>query len=147
MLRFGIGLGVAVICLSTFKLATVSVQAASQPGPQAASSAQPNPASPEFYTTQVKPIFQANCAKCHLDGNHRGGLNMDTRENMLKGGRDGSVLVPGDPANSLLIKLIRHEGPADDPMPMPPHSKISDADIATVTQWVKAGAIMPDAGH
>jgi hypothetical protein len=75
--------------------------------------------------------------------NHKGGLSMDTRESLLKGGHDGAVIVPGDPANSLLIKLIRHEGPADDPMPMPPRGKLSDADIATVTAWVKAGAVMP----
>jgi cytochrome c551/c552 len=57
------------------------------------------------------------------------------------------VLDPNHPEQSLLIKLIRHEGPPDDPMPMPPkpRQKISDADIATITQWVKGGAVMPDA--
>jgi cytochrome c551/c552 len=62
---------------------------------------------------------------------------------MLKGGHDGAVIAPGHPEKSLLIALIRHEGPANDPMPMPPKSKISDADIATVTEWIKAGAVMP----
>ena len=99
---------------------------------------------PEYYTTRVKPIFDANCARCHGGLNHRGGLNIDTREGMLKGGHDGTVLVPGDPAKSLLVRLIRHEGPADDPMPMPPKGpKLSDADIAVVERWVKAGAVMP----
>jgi cytochrome c len=101
-------------------------------------------ASPEFYTTKVQPIFQANCYRCHGGMNHRGGLSIATREGMLKGGHDGPALVPGDPASSLLVRLIRHEGPAKDPMPMPPKlPKISDADIATVEQWVKAGAVMP----
>lgn len=106
--------------------------------------AQENPASPEFYTQRVKPILQTNCSRCHGGMNRRGGLNLETREGMLKGGHDGSVLVPGDPAKSLLVRLIRHEGPANDPMPMPPKGKLSDADIAVVEQWVKAGAIMPD---
>ena len=97
----------------------------------------------EFYNGKVLPILQANCYRCHGGLNHRGGLNIETREGMLKGGHDGSVLVPGHPEQSLLIKLIRHEGPADDPMPMPPKSKLSDADIATVTAWVAAGAKMP----
>jgi cytochrome c len=106
--------------------------------------AQDDATRPEFYTTKVKPILQTSCGSCHMDGNRRGGLNFDSREHLLKGGRDGSVLVPGDPANSLLVKLIRHEGPADDPMPMPPKKpKISDSDIATITAWVKAGAVMP----
>jgi len=100
---------------------------------------------PAFYTEKVRPIFVASCAQCHLGMNHKGGLSLETKAATLKGGRDGVVVVPGDPANSLLVKLIRHEGPADDPKPMPPKSpKISDADIATIEMWVKAGAVMPD---
>jgi cytochrome c len=106
--------------------------------------AQDDPAKPEFYTTKVKPILTENCASCHLGANHRGGLSLETKESMLKGGHDGAVLVPGDPANSLIVKLIRHEGPVNDPMPMPPNKpKISDADIAIITAWVKAGAVVP----
>ena len=106
--------------------------------------AQDNAARPEYYTTKVKPIFEAQCGNCHMDGYRKGGLAMDTRAGMLKGGRDGAALVPGDPEKSLLVKLIRHEGPVDDPMPMPPKKpKMSDAEIAIVTAWVKAGAVMP----
>ncbi len=103
-----------------------------------------NPATPEFYTTKVQPVLQANCYRCHGGFNRRGGLNIETRAGMLKGGHDGTVLVPGDPAKSLLVRLIRHEGPKNDPMPMPPKGKLSDADIAVVEQWVKAGAVMPE---
>lgn len=101
-------------------------------------------AKPEFYTQKVQPIFEANCYRCHGGMNHRGGLSLATRAGILKGGKDGAVLTPGDPANSLLLKLIRHEGPADDPRPMPPKDKLSDADIATVERWIRAGAIMPE---
>ena len=108
--------------------------------------AQDDASKPEYYTSKVKPILDTNCARCHMGDNHKGGLNLDTRAGMLKGGHDGAVIVPGDPASSLLVKLIRHEGPADDPMPMPPNKpKISDADIAVITAWVKAGAVMPAA--
>ena len=100
---------------------------------------------PAFYTEKVRPIFVTNCGKCHFDMNHKGGLSMGTKAAMMKGGRDGVVIVPGDPANSTLVKLIRHEGPVDDPKPMPPKApKMSDADIAVIEQWVKAGAVMPD---
>jgi hypothetical protein len=45
----------------------------------------------------------------------------------------------------MLVKLVRHEGPPDDPKPMPPKSpRMSDADIAVIEQWVKAGAVMPN---
>ena len=124
------GLGIVAIALTALHLSAVT--------------AQEDASRPEFYTTHVKPIFDQNCSRCHGGINHRGGLNMDTRDQMLKGGHDGTVLVPGEPDKSLLVKLIRHEGPKDDPMDMPPRKpKLSDADIATVTQWVKAGAVMP----
>lgn len=108
-------------------------------------SAQESANKPAFYTEKVRPILVANCGKCHLEMNHKGGLSLMTKESMMKGGRDGVVIAPGDPANSVLVKLIRHEGPADDPKPMPPKSpKISDEDIATIERWIKAGAVMPD---
>ena len=101
-------------------------------------SAQDDASKPAFYQEKVRPILQTNCGKCHFDMNHKGGLSLQTKASTLKGGRDGVVIVPGDPAKSMLVKLIRHEGPADDPKPMPPKSpKIADADIAVIEQWVK----------
>lgn len=130
MLRFISALGVACIALTSYGLGHVAQQ--------------PEAAKPEYFTAHVKPIFDANCARCHGGMNHRGGLNMGTRELMLKGGHHGPGVVPGDTANSWIIKLIRHEGPKDDPMEMPRKGeKLSDSDIAIVEQWVKAGAIMP----
>ena len=99
----------------------------------------------KFYNDKVVPVFQANCYRCHGGVNHRGGLTMDTKAGIMKGGHDGIVLVAGHPESSLLVKLIRHEGPASDPMPMPQKAaKLSDADLAIVEQWVKAGAVMPE---
>ena len=130
--------GIAAIALLGWGLRTGTVQAA-----------QDNAASPQFYTARVQPILKQNCYRCHGGFNHRGGLSLATRAGILKGGHTGPVVIRGDPAKSLLVKLIRHEGPAKDPMPMPPKSpKLSDADVATVEQWVKAGAIIPaDAGR
>lgn len=133
MSKLLLGLGLVGVGLLGWGLRAGTVQAAQQ-----------DAAKPEFYTTRVQPILQANCYRCHGGLNHRGGLSLATRTGILKGGHDGPVVIPGDPAKSLLVRLIRHEGPANDPMPMPPKlPKISDADIATVEQWVKAGAIMP----
>ncbi|MBW4038161.1 MAG: cytochrome C [Acidobacteria bacterium] len=135
---------------ATLTLATIALAAAAilwQPSPVAASTApsqDPAPNTLDFYNHHVLPILQTNCYRCHGGFNHRGGLNIVTRAGLLKGGHDGTVIIPGDASKSLLVKLIRHEGPANDPMPMPPKSKISDADIATITQWINAGAIMPD---
>ena len=109
----------------------------------AVSSTPPDAASPQFYTEHVQPILQSNCYRCHAGLNHRGGLQLDTRAALMHGGEDGAVIIPGHPEQSLLVKLIRHEGPAEDPKPMPPRGKLSDADIAAVTEWIRAGAVMP----
>ncbi len=133
MRRVLLGVGaIAVAALGGYGLRPVAAQSAAN--------------SPAFFTEKVKPILEANCASCHLGTNHKGSLSLATKAGILKGGRDGVVVVAGDPAASLLVKLIRHEGPADDPMPMPPppRTKVSDADIATITEWIKAGAVMPD---
>src|SRR5579871_537927 len=107
--------------------------------------AQDAPNSPAFYTQKIRPILMTNCGKCHFNMSHKGGLAMDNRALMLKGGRNGPVIVPGDPASSMLVKLIRHEGPPKDPRPMPPKApRMSDADIALIEQWIKAGAVMPN---
>lgn len=103
----------------------------------------PAPNTVAFYTSRVQPILQANCYRCHSGFNHRGGLQMDSQAALMKGGKKGVVIVPGHPESSLLLKLIRHEGPANDPMPMPPKSKLSDADIAVIEEWVRAGGVMP----
>ncbi len=137
LVGIGVNVGVAGLVLAGFMGTSSRVEAAPAAGQDAAGL--------KMYTEKVVPIFQANCYRCHGGMNHRGGFTMDTKAGMAKGGHDGPVIVPGSPEKSLLVKLIRHEGPADDPMPMPPNKpKISDADIATVEQWVKAGAIMPE---
>jgi mono/diheme cytochrome c family protein len=130
MKALGLVMGVSAVALMTLGLPGVK--------------AQDDAAKVEFYKTKVVPILQGNCYSCHGGINHKGRLTFDTKAGMYRGGRDGVVIVPGDPANSLLVKLIRHEGPADDPMPMPDKKpKLSDAEIAIVEQWVKAGAVMP----
>jgi mono/diheme cytochrome c family protein len=130
---------------AALSLAVMSLAAAAilwQPHSVAAQAA-PAPNTVEFYTQRVLPILDENCYGCHGGTPIRGGLNMTTRASFLKGGRDGVVIVPGDAGQSLLIKLIRHEGSG---RPMPPggdQTKLSDADIATITQWIQAGAVMP----
>ncbi len=143
MRRMLIGIGVSIFTAGLVLAACTGTSSRVEAAP--AAGAGQDAAGLKFYTEKVVPIFQANCYRCHGGMNHRGGFNMDTKAGMAKGGHDGAVIVPGSPEKSLLVKLIRHEGPKDDPMDMPPHKdKLSDADIATVEQWVKAGAIMPE---
>jgi hypothetical protein len=66
-----------------------------------------------------------------------GGLRLDAREFALKGGTRGPSIIPGNPAESLLLKAVRHTA---GPLQMPPGTKLKDADIALLTQWIQMGA-------
>jgi hypothetical protein len=59
---------------------------------------------PDF-TKQVKPILEAACVHCHCADNDKGDLNMETKELMIKGGENGTALVPGDAAKSPIYTL------------------------------------------
>jgi hypothetical protein len=107
--------------------------------------AEPTKAQLEFFEATIRPILADNCYKCHsIEKNkNKGGLTLDTRDGVLKGGDSGAVIKPGDPEGSLLIKAIHYTDPE---MSMPPKNgggKLADKNIAALTEWVKMGAPDP----
>ncbi|MGA3007487.1 MAG: PSD1 and planctomycete cytochrome C domain-containing protein [Opitutaceae bacterium] len=97
----------------------------------------------DFFEAHVRPVFVNECYKCHSHDADKvkGGLMLDTREGMLHGGDSGPALVPGKPDESLFIKAIRY---TDDDLQMPPKGhKLSDDEIADLTEWVRRGAPDP----
>jgi hypothetical protein len=71
-----------------------------------------------------------------------GGLRVDTREAILKGGDRGPTVIVGEPEKSLLIKAISYE---DTQLKMPPTGRLSDEEIAGLIAWVKMGLPYPGA--
>jgi hypothetical protein len=98
------------------------------------------PVDNDYFEKKVRPILAANCANCHDAKKHKGGLRMDSKAEFAKGGENGPAVVPGDPAKSRLVKAVNY----DDDIKMPPKGKLSDAHIATLTEWVKGGAPWPN---
>jgi hypothetical protein len=98
-----------------------------------------------FFEKSIRPVLVRECYSCHAStaAKVRGGLKLDTRDAVRKGGEDGPAVVPGDPRNSLLIKAIRHE---DDHLKMPPKKKLADDVIADFERWVAMGAPDPRDG-
>jgi cytochrome c553 len=95
----------------------------------------------DFFEKRVRPILAENCFSCHGAKKTRGGLRLDSREALLKGGDTGPAIVPGDPAKSLLIKAVGYQDPE---LQMPPDNKKLPAQaIADLTTWIKAGAVWP----
>jgi len=101
------------------------------------SAARDDTASVEYFEKNVRPLLVANCYTCHsADTNSKGGLRVDDRNGLLAGGSRGPAIVPGKPAESLLIKAVSHTGA----LKMPPERRLSDDDIATLKKWIRDGA-------
>jgi hypothetical protein len=97
----------------------------------------------EFFEKKIRPVLVASCYKCHSAESEKikGGLLLDTREGLIKGGDSGPAVVPGFPNKSLLIQSMRHDDPD---LAMPPKGdKLSDDVIANFEKWVKIGAPDP----
>jgi hypothetical protein len=97
----------------------------------------------EFFESKIRPVLVENCYKCHSAGAEKikGGLLLDTRDGVVKGGDTGPVIVSGKPDDSLLIKAVRY---TDKDLQMPPNDKkLPDAVIADLEQWVRMGAPDP----
>ena len=96
------------------------------------------------FETRIRPILAEHCAKCHSRsaGKLKGGLSLDGRDTMLKGGDTGPAVVPGDPERSLLVKAIRY---GDPDLRMPPKQKLTAEQIAAIELWIKHGAKAPNA--
>src|SRR5687767_15010867 len=95
--------------------------------------ADPGAAQVDFFEKKVRPVLAENCLTCHSAG-AMGGLRLDSREAMLKGGKAGPAVVPGDPDKSPIISAVRHTGATKMPMG---GDKLSDDKIADLVTWVK----------
>lgn len=101
---------------------------------------EPKATEPDF-VRDVRPIFATHCIKCHGPDKQRGDLRLDRKADALKGGDSGAVIVPGKPAESLLLKKVTSKAPRER---MPPAGDLVTAEqIRTLTAWIEAGAKWP----
>ncbi len=109
-------------------------------GPEFA--AAPTAGQVEFFEKRVRPLLVDACYECHKAGGKKigGGLLLDSRAGIIKGGDSGAAIAPGDPDASLLIQAVRH---SDATLTMPPKKKLPAEAIAVLEEWVKMGAPDP----
>ncbi len=95
----------------------------------------------EFFETEVRPVLIERCAGCHGAAEQSGGLRVDLREALIKGGESGPAIIVGKPAESLMIKAVRHlEG-----LEMPPDEEpISERAQTSLQRWIEMGAPWPE---
>ncbi len=103
------------------------------------------PEQAKFFETKIRPVLMTMCSKCHASNAEKvkGGLLVDSRDGLRRGGDTGPAVVPGNLDQSLLIAAIRY---TDDALQMPPKTKLSDEVIADFEKWVMMGAPDPR-GH
>ncbi len=95
----------------------------------------------EFFESKIRPILVKYCYECHSAkiATPRGGLRVDDRDSIAKGGDSGpAVVINADPKKSPLIQALRYDG-----LEMPPKGKLPEAVIADFETWVKQGAPDP----
>ncbi len=93
----------------------------------------------KFFESKVRPLLVERCHKCHTGDKSKGGLRLDSREALLKGGETGPAVVAGKPDESLLMRAVRHQ----DGLAMPPNGKLNEAQISALAEWIKSGTVWP----
>lgn len=100
---------------------------------------------PSLFASRIQPILEANCTRCHGSDKGKGKLRLHTREEAFKGDRATWLIVPGFPDSSELFRRVTL--PHDDFDLMPPEGEgdpLSAEDIASLREWITAGAEWPE---
>ncbi|MFL5242475.1 MAG: DUF1553 domain-containing protein [Gemmataceae bacterium] len=103
-------------------------------------SPKPYPQGIEFFEAKVRPLLVDKCLSCHGSQKQRGGLRLDSRTALLKGGDNGPIVTAGDPEKSPMIHAVRYDGETK----MPPKDKLPAEAVTTLTSWVKMGLPYPE---
>lgn len=93
----------------------------------------------DLFERRVRPVLVNRCAGCHGSRRQEGGLRLDSRAALLRGGDSGPALQPGKPDESLMIQAVRHQSGLE----MPPDGRLTASEIDGLAEWIRGGAIWP----
>ncbi|HZO52107.1 MAG TPA: DUF1549 domain-containing protein, partial [Bryobacteraceae bacterium] len=94
----------------------------------------------EFFESKIRPLLAENCHACHTGG-ALGGLRLDSREGILKGGKSGKVVVEGKPEESLLMQAVRRTHIR---LKMPPVGPLAKEQVDALEEWIRRGVPWPE---
>ena len=100
----------------------------------------PNVQEAYVYSDVVKPILQTKCYSCHGENKQKGKLRLDDSLLVMKGGKDGKVVLPGNEKESDLIKRLLLPVDNEDHMPPKEKSQPSENQITLLKWWISQGA-------
>jgi hypothetical protein len=101
----------------------------------------------EFFEKKIRPVLAEHCYKCHSEKGEKGikgGLSLESRDGIRKGGETGPALNLADPDKSLILQAIRY---SDEDLQMPPKHRLAQEVIANFEKWVRMGAPDPREGE
>jgi hypothetical protein len=96
-----------------------------------------------FFEAKIRPVLAAHCFRCHGAANARSRLRLDSRAALLRGGKRGAAVVPGDINRSLMLRAVNHVGD----LHMPPDKRLPTAVVDDLRTWVNQGAVWPEGGR
>ena len=87
------------------------------------------------FATDILPLFESRCIGCHGGDRTQEGLDLKTHASLMAGSDNGSVVTPGDAANSLLVEMVATQK-------MPKRGpKLTPPQVQLITDWVNQGAL------
>ena len=92
------------------------------------------------YADIIQPIFESKCYGCHNKSKKKGKLRLDEPEFILKGGKDGEVIKPGNADESDMMKRLLLPRNEEDHMPPKEKPQLKDNEIALIHWWIATGA-------
>ena len=94
----------------------------------------------DFFAKSIHSVLAEHCYSCHGPEKQRGGLRVDSRAALLKGGDKGPAIIPGKPADGRLFKVVRVEGTPNTPL----KHQLPEAAINALKAWIELGAPWPE---
>jgi uncharacterized membrane protein len=99
-----------------------------------------NPSPTSFYAMHINPVFDSNCVTCHGATKTSGGLRLDSFDSLMKGGKDGSVIIAGNPEKSLLLQRVTLPSDHKQFMPAEGRPPLRPEEIKWIKAWIQQGA-------
>ena len=96
----------------------------------------------DFFEKKIRPILSENCYECHSAKSKalKAGLLLDRKAGWIRGGKNGAVIHPGKPDESILMNALRYD---NHDLQMPPSGKLSESVLADFEKWIAMGAQDP----
>ena len=117
-------------------LGSASAQESGKDDGAKAGSRQPADPASSLFDEHVRPLLETRCLSCHDSELKQSGLDLSTREGLMRGGSRGPAIVAGDAERSLLVQLVRHSRKPGMPFMS---AKLSDDVLARLVEWGQRG--------